>query len=157
MGGINPYLDREAVRKQQPLIASVVARFQAVPFVAWDFINEPRISQHLWTMRPSRDPIEIEKWNEWLSKRYPDRAALAAAWNIPAGALNGTGSVPDEIDFTPRGMYVGHNSLKVYDFFLFAQDTFSNWVQNMRNTVRGTGSPQLITVGQDEGGIQDRL
>ncbi len=108
-------------------------------------------------MRPSRDPIEIEKWNEWLSQRYPDRAALAAAWNIPAGALTGTVPVPDEIEFTPRGTYVGHNSLKVYDFFLFAQDTFSNWVRDMRSAVRGTGSRQLITVGQDEGGIQDRL
>jgi hypothetical protein len=54
-------------------------------------------------------------------------------------------------------MYVGRNSLKVYDFFMFAQDTFSNWVQTMQRAIRGTGSRQLITVGQDEGGIQDRL
>ena len=54
-------------------------------------------------------------------------------------------------------MYVGHNSLKVYDFFLFAQDVFAGWVQTMHDTVRKTGSQQLVTVGQDEGGIQDRL
>jgi hypothetical protein len=54
-------------------------------------------------------------------------------------------------------MYTGHNSLKVYDFFLFAQHVFMDWVEAMRRAVRATGSQQLITVGQDEGGIQDRL
>jgi hypothetical protein len=155
LGGSNPYLDPEAVRKQQTLITSVVARFGEVPFLAWDFINEPSISYRLWTMRPSRDSIELEKWNEWLSKRYPDRMALAAAWNVPF--LSATSPLPEDIEFTPRGMYVGRNSLKVYDYFLFAQETFANWVRTMRDAVRSAGSQQLITVGQDEGGIQDRL
>jgi hypothetical protein len=52
---------------------------------------------------------------------------------------------------------VGRNSLKVYDFFLFAQEVFADWVRTMRDAVRATGSTQLLTVGQDEGGIQDRL
>jgi len=62
LGGVNPYLDPEAVLRQRTLISSVVARFHDVPFVAWDFINEPSISQHLWTMRPNGDPIELAKW-----------------------------------------------------------------------------------------------
>jgi hypothetical protein len=157
LGGVNPYLDPYAVRKQRTLISAVVARFHDVPWLAWDFINEPSISQHLWTMRPNGDAIELQAWNDWLNRRYPDRAALAAAWNLPTASLTGTIPLPEEIEFTPRGMYVGHNSLKVYDFFLFAQDVFSTWVQTMRDAVRGTGSQQLITVGQDEGGIQDRL
>jgi hypothetical protein len=157
LGGVNPYLDPEAVRRQQTLISSVVARFHDVPWLAWDLINEPSISQHLWTMRPNGDPIELEKWNEWLNQRYPDRAALAAAWNLPAGELQGTVALPEEIDFAARGMYVGHNSLKVYDYFLFAQDVFANWVRTMHDAIRGAGSHQLVTVGQDEGGIQDRL
>jgi hypothetical protein len=157
LGGVNPYLDPQAVRKQRTLISSVVARFRDVPWLAWDFINEPSISQHLWTMRPNGDPIELQKWNEWLDKRYPDRAALAAAWNVPAASVSATVPLPEDLDFTPRGMYVGHNSLKVYDFFLFAQDVFSDWIRTMRDAVRKTGSQQLVTVGQDEGGIQDRL
>jgi hypothetical protein len=157
LGGVNPYLDPEAVRRQRTLIASVVTRFHDVPFVAWDFINEPSISQHLWTMRPNGDPIELAAWNEWLSKRYPDRAALATAWNLPVSAVEGTIPVPGEIEFTQRGSYVGRNSLKVYDFYLFAQEVFANWVRAMRDAVRATGSQQLVTVGQDEGGIQDRL
>ena len=54
-------------------------------------------------------------------------------------------------------MYVGHNSLKIYDYFLFAQESFAGWVKGMRDTIRATGSQQLITVGQDEGGFADRL
>jgi hypothetical protein len=157
LGGGNPYLDPDAVRKQETLVATVAGRFHSVPYLAWDLINEPSISHHLWTMRPSGDPIELEKWNQWLNQRYPDRAALAAAWNVPAAALDGAVPLPKELEFTERGVYRGNNSLKVYDFFLFAQHTFSNWVQIMHDAVRGTGSRQLITVGQDEGGIQDRL
>ena len=157
LGGKNPYLDPEAVRRQSTLISAVAARFYDVPWLAWDFINEPSISEHLWTMRPNGDPIELAKWNEWLAKRYPGRAALAAAWNLPAAAVQGTVPLPEDIEFTPRGMYVGHNSLKVYDYFLFAQQIFMDWVQTMHEAVRATGSQQLVTVGQDEGGIQDRL
>jgi hypothetical protein len=157
LGGINPYLDPEAIRRQQTLISAVVARFHDVPFLAWDLINEPSFSRHMWTMRPNGDALELQQWNEWLTKRYPDRAALAAAWNLPAGEVAGTVPLPEATEFLPRGVYLGHNSLKLYDFFLFAQETFSDWVQIMRGTVRGTGSQQLITVGQDEGGIEDRL
>jgi hypothetical protein len=154
---VNPYLDPEAARRQKTLITSVVERFRDVPWLAWDLINEPSISQHLWTMRPNGDPIEIEKWNEWLNQRYPDRAAMAIAWNLPVSAVQGTVALPEDIEFTPRGMYVGHNSLKIYDYYLFAQDVFANWVHTMRDAIRSTGSQQLVTVGQDEGGIQDRL
>jgi hypothetical protein len=156
LGGVNSYLDPEAVRRQKTLISSIVERFHDVPWLAWDLINEPSISQHLWTMRPNGDPIEVAKWNEWLNQRYPDRAALAAAWNLPAGEVQGTVALPEEIEFSQRGMYVGRNSLKIYDYFLFAQDVFSNWARTMHDAIRSTGSQQLVTVGQDEGGIQDR-
>src|SRR5581483_4366731 len=65
-------------------------------------------------------------------------------------------ALPDDIDFQPRGMYNGHNSLKIYDYEMFAQESFADWVKTMRDAIRGTGSQQLITVGQDEGGFVDR-
>jgi hypothetical protein len=157
LGGTNAFLDPESLRKQQTLVGSVVARFHDVPWLAWDFINEPSISQPLWTPLPNRDPVELLAWNEWLNRRYPDRAALAAVWNVPASAVSGVVPVPDEIEFTPRGTYAGHNSLKVYDFFVFAQEVFAHWVHDMRELVRSAGSQQLVTVGQDEGGLEDRL
>lgn len=157
LANVNPYLDPEAVRRQQTLITLVVAGFRNVPWLAWDLINEPSISQHLWTMRPNGDPIELARWNEWLSRRYPDRAALAAAWNLPASDIPAVIPLPEEIEFTSHGVYTGHNSLKVYDYGLFAQEVFAGWVRSNRDAIRATGSQQLVTVGQDEGGIQDRL
>ena len=157
LGGTNAFLDLETVRKQQTLISSVVARFHDVPFLAWDLINEPSFSQHLWTMRPNGDPIELAAWNRWVSARYPDRAKLAALWNVSPDSVAGTLSVPREDEFSPRGMYTGNNSLRIYDYFLFAQESFTGWASGMRDAIRATGSPQLVTVGQDEGGIQDRL
>ncbi len=72
-------------------------------------------------------------------------------------SVAGSVSLPSEDEFTPRGMYVGANSLRVNDYFLFAQESFAKWAATMRETIRATGSQQLVTVGQDEGGIQDRL
>jgi hypothetical protein len=157
LGGTNAFLDPEAVRRQQTLISSVVARFHDVPFLVWDLINEPSFSKHLWTMRPNGDPIELADWNRWLSERYPERAKLAALWNVPADSLAGIIPLPSDDEFSPRGMYTGSNSLKIYDYFLFAQESFAKWARAMRDAIRATGSQQLVTVGQDEGGMQDRL
>jgi Beta-galactosidase len=157
LGGANPYLDPEAVRKQQTLVSSVAARFADVPYLAWDLINEPSFSKQLWKTRPNYDPVELAAWNAWLSQKYPDRAALAAAWNLPPTAVAGTISLPAEEEFAPRGMYVGINSLRVNDYFLFAQESFANWVRGMHEAIRDTGSKAPITVGQDEGGYLDRL
>src|SRR6267142_616175 len=157
LGGENAYFDPEAVRKQRTLVSAVAARFHDVPFLAWDLINEPSFSKHLWKTRPNDDSFELAAWNQWLSQRYPDRAELAAAWNVPAATLAGTIPLPDEIEFTERGTYVGRNSLKLHDYFLFAQESFAGWVRSMRDAISATGSQQLVTVGQDEGGIRDRL
>ena len=156
LAGTNPYLDPEAVHKQQTLMATVVTRFHDVPWLAWDLINEPSISKRLWTMRPNEDWIESAKWNEWLTKRYPDRAALATVWNLPVASVEGSVPLPQEIEFGSRGMYIGRNSLKAHDYMLFAQDVFADWAQTMHDAIRATGSQQLVTVGQDEGGIMDR-
>ena len=157
LGGANAYLDPNAVEREQTLVSSVVARFHDVPFLAWDLINEPSFSKHLWQMRPNGDAIELAKWNEWLNRRYPDRAALAAAWNLPLNEAEGTLPLPTDGEFQQRSMYDGPNSLKLYDFFLFAQESFAGWAQGMREAIRATGSRQPLTVGQDEGGYTDRL
>jgi hypothetical protein len=157
LGGENSYLDPQAVRRETNLISAVVERFHDVPFLAWDLINEPSFSKYTWKMRPNGDPLELAAWNRWLDARYPDRASLADAWNLPSISPGETLPVPGEMEFDPRGMYTGPNSLKLYDFFEFAQDTFADWVKNLRDAIRATGSQQLITIGQDEGGFDDRL
>ncbi len=157
LGGVNPYLDPQALRRQQTLVGSVVTRFHDVPFLAWDLINEPSFSKHLWQMRPNGDPDESQAWNAWLAQKYPDRAALADAWNLPAEAVTGTVSLPSDVEFSARGIYVGQNSLRAYDYNMFAQEQFAGWVRGMRELIRAAGSTQPITVGQDEGGYMDRL
>ena len=157
LGGLNPYLDGEAVRRQQTLVTSVTARFHDVPFLAWDLINEPSFSKQLWRMRPNYDQVELAAWNTWLAQKYPDRAALAAAWNVLPDSVAGTISLPAEDEFAQRGVYIGANSLRVYDYVLFAQEKFADWVRGMRGAIRATGAEQPITVGQDEGGFTDRL
>jgi len=157
LGGENAFLDPQAVRRQKTLISSVVARFHDVPFLAWDLINEPSFSQHLWKTRANGDPIELAAWNAWLALRYSDRAKLAALWNVPADSVAGMISLHTEEEFSPRGEYTGTNSLRLNDYFLFAQESFAKWASSMRDAIRAAGSQQLVTVGQDEGGIQDRL
>jgi len=157
LGGTNAFLDPEAVRRQQNLMGSVAARFHDVPFLAWDLINEPSFTSHLWTMRPNGDWIEQTAWNDWLAKRYPDHAALAAAWNLPVESVQFPVALPSEQEFSAQGMYNGVNSLRVYDYYLFAQEKFAEWVHSMREVVRASSAPQPITVGQDEGGNMDRL
>ena len=157
LGGENAYLDPQALRRQQNLISSVAGRFHDVPFVAWDLVNEPSFSKHAWQMRANEDSYELTAWNRWLVAKYPDRAALGDAWNLAFVSKDAPFPVPTENEFASRGMYAGHNSLKLYDFFEFAQDIFAGWVKQMRESIHATGSQQLITVGQDEGGIDDRL
>ena len=49
------------------------------------------------------------------------------------------------------------NEVRALDYNLFAQDMFCDWVRSMVDAIRGAGSKQLINVGQDEGGVTDRV
>jgi hypothetical protein len=156
LGGANGYLDPLALGRQEALLRSVVAPFHDLPFVAWDLINEPSFSRQLWSDRPNGDPFEAARWNAWLARRYPDRQALARAWNLPAPPPAPV-PIPSEAELSPRAVYAGGGSLRFHDLQLFEQETFRGWVQRLVGVIRGTGSQQLVTVGQDEGGALGRL
>ena len=155
--GANPYLDPEAVRRQQDFITAIVSRFKDVPWLMWDLINEPSFDKtaHLWVTRANGDRFEAQRWNEYVSQVHGTNDAVANAWNMTT--LSSPIPVPDEEDFAPRSVYREGHPLSVHDFYLFAQQQFVEWVQTMRRTIRATGSKQLVTVGQDEGGGTDRL
>ncbi len=154
-GGQNPYLDPEAVRRQKTFITAVVGRFKDVPWLAYDLINEPSFDKpsHLWATRANGDSFEMGKWNEWLHEHYADNGAIAAAWNTIPAAPGSPVAPPGEPDFNPAG----GTPIAVHDFYMFAQQEFTQWVAQMRDAIRGAGSKQLITLGQDEGGGTDRL
>ncbi|MCL4523618.1 MAG: hypothetical protein M1453_00120 [Acidobacteria bacterium] len=162
LGGANAYLDPEALRRQKELLAAVVERFKDVPYLSWDLINEPSFANpnQLWMTRPNRDKFELAAWNEWLRARYASRAALAEAWQTVLPAEPELLPLPANEEFATGAAYRtmrGSNALKTYDYFLFAQEKFRAWVEQLRDAIRATGSEQLVTVGQDEGGVRDRL
>ena len=155
-GGANPYLDPEAVRRQQDYITAIVSRFKDVPWLMWDLINEPSFDKpaHLWVTRANGDRFESQRWNEYLGKVHGTNDAVANAWNMTT--LPSPMPAPAEEDFAPGSVYRGGHPLSAHDFYLFAQQQFVEWAQTMRQTIRATGSKQLVTVGQDEGGGTDR-
>ena len=174
LGGENPYLDPVAWHAQAEYVTSITQRFHAVPFLAWDLINEPSANANLWRTQPIGDAFEQAAWRKWLAARYPDQPALLDAWAEPSFGigrnlqLHPTTSGPESAAQDPFALPAagawgfdavrsGYNPLKVYDYFLFTQSIFTDWVQRTRDLIRAQGSTQLITVGQEENGVSGRL
>jgi hypothetical protein len=158
----NPYTDPAAIEAQQAYVRSVVERFKDVPWLSWDLINEPSFSNPRHIFRgnyPNGDPSEIGAWRKWLRRKYDGNlAALASAWRATPEQLGSFDTVPLP---TPADLayarYGNPNEVRAVDYNLFAQDTFISWVHAMVSLIRATGSKQLIDVGQDEGGVTDRV
>ena len=157
----NPYLDPAAIEAEKSYIASVVERFGKLPWLSYDLINEPSFSNPRNIFHgniPNGDPEEATAWRDWLQKRYGKLAALADVWRTTENRLGSWQSIP-----LPRAVdlvydrYGNDQQVRALDYNLFAQDMFSNWVRTMVDVIRGAGSKQLVNVGQDEGGVTNRL
>jgi len=157
----NPYTDAVAIRGEQDYVLSVVNRFRNVPWLSWDLINEPSFSNpnRLWKGNtPNNDPTEIDAWHKWLQEKYKDSATLAAAWLVTPEQLGSLDQVPlPTIEDISAQRYGDAHEIRAIDYNHFAQDTFAAWVHTMVSVIRSTGSTQLIDVGQDEGGVTDRV
>jgi hypothetical protein len=159
--GPNPYLDPGAVYAEKTYVESVVDRFKDAPWLCWDLINEPSFSnpRRLWKGNtPNGDAVELAQWHAWLEKKYADIRQLAAAWRVPADELDAFDAVPlpDTADLA-LNRYDNTKEVRAVDYNLFAQDMFTQWVHSMVTAIRSTGSRQLVDVGQDEGGVADRV
>jgi hypothetical protein len=157
----NPYLDRTTLDAERRYVASVVQRFGSVPWLSYDLINEPSFSNPRSIFHgnlPNGDPVELAAWGDWLQRRYSSLYMLADAWRTTTSELGGWQSIP-----LPRpadlvcDRYGNGQQVRALDYNLFAQEMFSNWVRMMASTIHKTGSRQLINVGQDEGGVTNRL
>ncbi len=159
--GTNPYTDPIAIRAQQDYVLSIVRRFQAVPHLSWDLINEPSYSnpKRLWRGNtPNDDPTELAEWRTWLREKYATLDELARAWNVTPEELGGFESLPlPAIDDLTTTRYGNTRLVRAVDYNLFAQEMFGRWVRKMVAAIRSTGSRQLVNVGQDEGGVSDRV
>jgi hypothetical protein len=161
LGGENPYLDPEAIRRQKEMIVPFVERFHDVPYLAWDLINEPSFSnpQKTWETRPNGDRFELAAWNAWLNKHYADHGAIAEAWRSVPVLQDASIPLPNEAEFSTRAQYEAwpsNNSLRAMDYQHFAQDAFRGWAAEISGAIRAAGSSQLVTVGEDEGGGEER-
>ncbi len=157
----NVYMDPAAVKLELNYVLSIVRRFKDLPFLSYDLINEPSFSNpgRLWTGNtPNGDPVELDLWHRWLAQKYSDLAALGSAWRSTPESLVSFDSIPlpatANLSFTRSGNAAEE---RAFDYNLFAQDEFSGWVRNMVTAIRGAGSNQIIDVGQDEGGVTNRV
>ncbi len=160
--GSNPYLDPVTIRAEQDYILSIVRRFKNVPYLSWDLINEPSFSnpRALWHGNtPDNDPAEVKAWHTWLREHYKSLQQLASEWSVSPDQLGSFDSVPLPAarDLQPDLESGDFGMARAYDYNLFAQDSFSHWVRTMVSAIRATGSRQLIDVGQDEGGVENRV
>jgi hypothetical protein len=157
----NPYIDPSAIDAEQAYVRSVVERFKDVPWLSWDLINEPSFSNPRRIFKgnyPNGDPSETAAWHKWLSKKYDNLASLSDAWRVPVSEFTSFDTVPlPTIGDLRYERYGNLNQIRTLDYDLFAQDMFSTWVKSMVALIRSTGSNQLIDVGQDEGGVTDRV
>jgi hypothetical protein len=158
----NPYLDPAALREQDAYVRSVVERFKSAPFLSYDLINEPSFSNPREIFHgnlPNGDRVETGAWHTWLREHYRGNLqSLANAWSMPLDKLTGFDAVPlPSPSDLHAARYNNPNEIRALDYNLFAQDMFSSWVRNLVALIRHSGSTQLINVGQDEGGVTDRV
>lgn len=173
--GRNPYTDPVAIESQAAFVRSIVDRFKDVPYVSWDLINEPSFSNPgsiFSGNQPNNDPTEIAAWNDWLRDRYGTTSVLAGIWGeIPSdlrGAAIAAGMPavddppiagvalpsPNDLGLDRRAT---RGQVRAFDYNLFAQDMFTHWAAELVNAIRSTGSHQMVAVGQDEGGVTNRV
>jgi hypothetical protein len=157
----NPWLDPGMVWAEQQYVLSIVHRFGRLPWLSYDLINEPSFSNPRRIFHgnvPNGDPVELSAWRHWLEQKYKNIESLASAWAVPPNQLGDFNNVPlPEPDDLTYNRYRDQHEVRALDYNLFAQDMFSDWVRGMVQAIRGTGSTQLINIGQDEGGVTDRL
>jgi hypothetical protein len=157
----NVYMDAASVKSELNYVLSIVNRFKDVPWLCWDLINEPSFSNpnRLWTGNtPNGDPAELALWHQWLAKHYKSPVELGAAWQVTPEQLGSLDNVPlPTITNLTFDRYKNAGMIRASDYNLFAQDMFTEWVRSMVTAIRGAGSQQLIDVGQDEGGVTNRV
>ncbi len=159
--GTNAYVDPVSIKAEETFVRSIVERFKNVPFLSYDLINEPSYAdlKYIWKGNsPTGGAAELEAWQRWLKKRYLTVDSLAGTWHVPASDFGSFSAVPLP-DFADLQLARDNNSssIRAVDYNHFVQDVFIEWVKDMVRTIRSTGSQQLVTVGQDEGGVTDRL
>ncbi len=149
----NPHMRK----KTATAFRSFAMRFKDWNNVQIDAMNEPSYSYAgMWSLGvPSGDPYEKEHWIAWLKNRYHnDIAALRDRW----GATDSQVPSFEEAGFPTGDMYGrGYDNKqevvvvsRLFDFFMFARESFSGWLAEMREQVKSVAPQILFMMGRDE-------
>ncbi len=79
--------------------------------------------------------------------------AVRARWHLGPGEPI---ALPALRDFEDAQVFADRRPERARDFLRFSQDAFTAWASDLREAIRASGSPALVTVGQDEGGLLER-
>jgi len=156
--GHSPWFDPASIIWQKELIGQFVRRYKNVPWVIWDLINEPSMSNphRLWTVRPMGDIYELKAWRAWLRKKHKTIESLHKAWDVTPSEVSGfdQAPLPSDQDFEDRNWTLdGIKQQKTIDYVFFIQDHFRAWLEDHVETIRDIGSDQLTSMGQTEDGV----
>lgn len=159
--GDHPYLDPREISAQREFLSVLAHRWAALPHVMWDLINEPSVTNpnQLWKTRPLPGRREEEDFRRYLQRVHGDLDTLRERWNRTPAQIPSWGRVPlpAEEDFdafaTPKRS--DRCAPAAYDFHRYSQDLFRRWTEGHVRALRKI-TPQLVCVGQDEGGLTGR-
>ena len=67
-----------AAKRNRSMRSRWWSAFHAVPFLAWDLINEPSANRNLWRTLPDYDPFEQAAWRKWIADSLSGSREAAA-------------------------------------------------------------------------------
>lgn len=114
-------------------------RWAEDPTLAWlALINEGNVGNYWDDVR--KIPQWTGAWNRWLAGRYPDRAALAAAWGDDLKPAENPADGSVALPSVPAGDTQRHR-----DCTVFIAETELAMYQRMEKVIRDLGSRALLT------------
>ncbi len=154
---LSPIHNQTMRQKCMTYVRSFAQGFYNYPNVTLDIVNEPSYSiKGAWSPgKPSYEPGELIRYQEWLSKKYNhDIQALRCAWGESSVALRDFKDItmPDETLFSRR-LYrteQRYNYTPVADFFAFARDEFLDWTAEVRANIKKYAPDTIVIMGRDE-------
>lgn len=151
-----PIHNPEAREKTIRAFASFAGRLNGWKNVQIDAINEPSYSLNgTWRLaRPSGDPYEKKHWTEWLRSKYHNNICeLHQTWGSGSEKIRAFEDAPLPQKFERRYDTRGEQyeiAGNVTDFYIFARNSFSAWVGDIRSAVKQAAPDMIFMMGRDE-------
>lgn len=155
-GGTNPYLDPRAIEWQDTFAALIASRYKNIGWINYDLINEPSYSTQdkIWTQTPIGDDYERAEWKKWVLQNHSK--GLAEVLDDWRDGSNDIFSLPAADELSYQRIRENRRPRKALDFELFSQDVLTRWAGGLRDIIHSAGGNELVTLGQDEGGMSLR-